>query len=96
MAESLRQRRVFSDAFKLEAVAAIRGGCSVAAIAAELELPDRLVHAWLRWTEGRSGSERRAASAGGGSSSPLMNEPHRSSAAGTRSCPGRWCRSAAL
>ena len=53
MAESNRQRRFFPDAFKLEAVAAIRGGRSVSAVAAELGLPDRLVRAWLRWAEGR-------------------------------------------
>ena len=54
MAESNRQRRFFPDAFKLEAVAAIRGGRSVSAVAAELGLPDRLVRAWLRWAEGRA------------------------------------------
>lgn len=54
MAESDRQRRFFPDAFKLEAVAAIRGGRSVSAVAAELGLPDRLVRAWLRWAEGRT------------------------------------------
>ena len=54
MAESNRQRRVFPDAFKLEAVAAIRGGRSVSAVAAELGLPDRLVRAWLRWAEGHT------------------------------------------
>ena len=41
MAESNRQRRVFPDAFKLEAVAAVRGGRSVSTVAAELGLPDR-------------------------------------------------------
>src|SRR5829696_1697510 len=54
MAESNRQRRSFPDAFKLEAVAAIRSGRSVSAVAAELGLPDRLVRAWLRWAEGRT------------------------------------------
>src|SRR4051794_23019922 len=54
MAESNRQRRFFPDAFKLEAVAAVRGGRSVAAVAAELGLPDRLVRARLRWAEGRT------------------------------------------
>ena len=54
MAESNRQRRFFPDAFKLEAVAAIRGGRPVSAVAAELGLPDRLVRAWLRWAEGRT------------------------------------------
>ena len=54
MAESNRQRRVFPEAFKLEAVAAIRGGRPVSAVAAELGLPDRLVRSWLRWAEGRA------------------------------------------
>jgi transposase len=54
MAESNRQRRSFPDAFKLEAVAAIRGGRSATAVAAELGLADRLVRAWLRWAEGRT------------------------------------------
>src|SRR6476620_5864827 len=54
MAESNRQRRSFPDAFKLEAVAAVRGGRSVSAVAAELGLPDRLVRTWLRWAEGRT------------------------------------------
>ena len=54
MAESNRQRRVFPDAFKLEAVAAVQGGRSVSQVAAELGLPDRLVRAWLRWAEGRT------------------------------------------
>ena len=53
MAESNRQRRFFPDAFKLEAVAAVRSGRSVTAVAAELGLPDRLVRAWLSWAEGR-------------------------------------------
>ena len=52
MAESNRQRRVFPDAFKLEAVAAVRGGRPVSGVAAELGLPDRLVRSWLRWAEG--------------------------------------------
>ena len=43
MAESNRQRRSFPDAFKFEAVAAVQGGRSVSAVAAELGLPDRLV-----------------------------------------------------
>ena len=53
MAESNRRRRTFPDAFKMEAVAAIRGGRSVSQVAAELGLPDRLVRAWLLWAEGR-------------------------------------------
>jgi transposase len=54
MVESGKRCRFFPDAFKLEAVAAIRGGRSVSAVAAELGLPDRLVRAWLRWAEGRT------------------------------------------
>src|SRR3954468_22774849 len=61
MAESNRQRRFFPDAFKLEAVAAVRGGRSVSAVAAELGLPDRLVRAWLRWAEGRTAAGSGAA-----------------------------------
>jgi transposase len=53
MTESGKRRRVFPDAFKLEAVAAVRGGRSVSQVAAELGLPDRLARAWLRWAEGR-------------------------------------------
>jgi transposase len=63
IAESNRQRRSFPDAFKLEAVAAVRGGRSVSGVAAELGLPDRLVRAWLRWAEGRT-------AAGSGASAP--------------------------
>jgi transposase len=48
-----RKRRTFPDAFKREAVAAVRGGRPVSQVAAELGLPDRLVRAWLRWAEGR-------------------------------------------
>jgi transposase len=63
MAEGNRQRRVFPDAFKLEAVAAVQGGRSVSQVAAELGLPDRLVRGWLRWAAGRgtagSGAPRR-------------------------------------
>ena len=47
-----RKRRTFPDAFKREAVAAVRGGRPVSQVAAELGLPDRLVRAWLRWAEG--------------------------------------------
>jgi len=36
MAESVRRRRVFSEAFKLEAVSAIRGRQSVSQVAATL------------------------------------------------------------
>jgi transposase len=56
MVESGRKRRTFPDAFKREAVAAVHGGRPVAAVAAELGLPDRLVRAWLRWAEGRAAS----------------------------------------
>ena len=48
MAEGNRQRRVFPDAFKLEAVAAVQGGRSVSQVAAELGLPDRLVRSCVR------------------------------------------------
>jgi transposase len=53
MAENGKRRRFFPDAFKLEAVAAVRGGRPVSQVAAELGLPDRLVRGWLRWAEGR-------------------------------------------
>ena len=53
MAESGRKRRSFPDAFKREAVAAVRGGRSVSQVAAELGLPDRLVRSWLGWAEER-------------------------------------------
>ncbi|QDJ12136.1 Transposase (plasmid) [Roseomonas mucosa] len=49
MAEGSGKRRFFPEAFKLEAVAAVRGGRSVSQVAAELGLPDRLVRSWLRW-----------------------------------------------
>ena len=67
MAEINRQRRLFPDAFKLEAMAAMRGGRSVSAVAAELGLPDRLVRAWLRWAEGRT-------SAGSGAPAPTKEQ----------------------
>ena len=53
MTGSGKRRRVFPDAFKLEAVAAVEGGRSVSQVAAELGLPDRLVRSWLRWAAGR-------------------------------------------
>ena len=53
MAESGRKRRSLPDAFKREAVAAVRGGRSVSQVAAELGLPDRLVRSWLGWAEER-------------------------------------------
>ncbi len=54
MAEGGKRRRFFPDAFKLEAVAAVRGGRPVSQVAAELGLPDRLVRGWLRWAKGRA------------------------------------------
>jgi len=54
MVEGVKRRRSFPDAFKWEAIAAIRGGRSASQVAAELGLPDRLVRSWLRWAEGRS------------------------------------------
>src|SRR5919199_2724532 len=72
MAESNRQRRVFPEAFKLEAVAAIRGGRPVSAVAAELGLPDRLVRAWLRWAEGRP-----AAGSGAPAATPTQEQAAR-------------------
>jgi transposase len=53
MSEIGRKRRFFPEAFKQEAVAAVRGGRPVTQVAAELGLPDRLVRAWLRWDERR-------------------------------------------
>ena len=73
MAESNRQRRSFPDAFKLEAVAAIRGGHSVSSVAAELGLPDRLVRSWLRWAEGRT-------AAGSGAPAPPPTQEQAASA----------------
>ena len=60
MVESVRRRRVFPEAYKLEAVSAIHGGQSVSQVAAALGLPDRLVRSWLTW------AEERAATASGG------------------------------
>ena len=54
MSEATIRRRSFSEAFKREAVAAIRGGRSVSQVAAELGLADRLVRSWLRWAEERA------------------------------------------
>ena len=54
MVEGVKRRRNFPDAFKWEAIAAMRGGRSASQVAAELGLPDRLVRSWLRWAEGRS------------------------------------------
>ena len=53
MVENGRRRRTFPDAFKLEAVAAVRGGRPVSQVAAELGLPDRLLRAWVRWDAAR-------------------------------------------
>ena len=89
MAESNRQRRFFPDAFKLEAVAAVRGGRPVSQVAAELGLPDRLARGWLRWAEGRAtAGERRAGAACtcGGVGAPRGPKPGR---------PGRRDRAAA-
>jgi transposase len=60
MAESTRRRPFFPDAFKQEAVAAVRGGRPVSQVAAELGLPDRLLRWWLRWDE-RGGAAVRGA-----------------------------------
>ena len=60
MVESGKRRRFFPDAFKIEAVAAVRGGRSVSSVASELGLPDRLVRGWLRWAEGRGTAGRGA------------------------------------
>ncbi len=49
--ERVRKRRLFPDAFKLEAVAAVRGGRSISQVATELGLADRLVRSWLGWAE---------------------------------------------
>jgi transposase-like protein len=81
MAESNRQRRVFPDAFKLEAVAAVQDGRSVSQVAAELGLPDRLVRSWLRWAAGR----RRAAWA-----RARRIRPPRSRSCGVNSTASRW------
>jgi transposase len=62
MAESTRRRRFFPDAFKQEAVGAVRGGRPVSQVAAELGLPDRLLRSWLRWDE-RGGAAARGAPA---------------------------------
>jgi transposase len=60
MTENVRKRRSFPDPFKLKAIAAVRGGRTVAQVAAELGLPDRLMRAWLRWAETRSSDGPRA------------------------------------
>src|SRR3954467_6954054 len=91
MAESNRQRRLFPDAFKLEAVAAIRGGRSVSAVAAELGLPDRLVRAWLRWAGGRPAAGRGArwagARAAAGSGAPVPTPTQQQAAPARRVGP---------
>jgi transposase-like protein len=53
MSEDAKRRRSFPEAFKREAVAAVRGGRLVSQVATELGLADRLVHYWLRWAPGR-------------------------------------------
>ncbi len=60
MVDSGRKRRVFPDAFKLEAVAAVRAGRSISEVAAELGLADRLVRSWLGWAESRPNAGRDA------------------------------------
>jgi len=52
MMENAKRRRIFPDAFKWEAVTAIRGGRTASQVVAELGLPDRLVRAWIRWAAG--------------------------------------------
>jgi len=64
MAENGRKRRFFPEAFKQEAVAAVRNGQSVAQVAVELGLPDRLVRAWLR-------TDERRGTAGSGAPAPM-------------------------
>lgn len=78
MTENVRRRRVFPDAFKWEAVAAIRAGRSASQVAAELGLPDRLVRAWLRWAEGRAPD---------GSGAPGPTPPHAQAAPARRVGP---------
>jgi transposase len=67
MVENGKRRRIFPDAFRLEAVAAVQGGRPVSQVAAELGLPDRLVRAWLRWAEVRERT-------GSGAAAPLPPE----------------------
>ena len=74
MTESGRRRRIFPEAFKREAVAAVRGGRRVSQVAAELGVADRLVRAWLLWAEGRG-------TAGSGAPAPM---PAREQAATAR------------
>ena len=78
MAENGKRRRFFPDAFKLEAVAAVHGGRSVSAVAAELGLPDRLVRSWLRWAEGRTTA---------GSGGPVPTPPKQQAAPARRVGP---------
>lgn len=63
MTENGRRRRSFPDAFKREAVAAVRGGRAVSQVAAELGLPDRLLRAWVRWDAARGTTESGAPAA---------------------------------
>ena len=86
MSEATIRRRSFPEAFKREAVAAIRGGRSVSQVAAELGLADRLVRSWLRWAEERapeaSGAPAPTPSdaikSAGGADAPRRGEPGRS------------------
>ena len=99
MSEGKRRRRSFPDAFKLEAVAAIRGGRPVSAVAAELGLPDRLVRSWLRWAEGRtaeaSGAPAPTPKSAGGAGAPRRARarpirPRRSGGCGVSSSAYGW------
>jgi transposase len=78
MTENVRRRRTFPDAFKWEAVAAIRSGRSASQVAAELGLPDRLVRGWVRWAEGRAPV---------GSDAPGTTPPHAQAAPARRVGP---------
>ena len=74
MFEGAKRRRSFPEAFKREAVAAVRGDRSVSQVAAELGLADRLVRSWLRWAEEHPAE----------ASSALGPAPSRAQAAPTR------------
>ena len=80
-----KRRRVFPDAFKLEAVAAVNGGRPIAQVASELGLPDRLVRAWLRWAALRPVSASRPAAWG---RAPLTRRRR------SRNCGVNWIGSA--
>ena len=78
MVENGRKRRAFPDAFKLEAVAAVRAGRSISEVAAELGLADRLVRSWLGWAESRPNA---------GSGAPVPTTPKSSAAPARRVGP---------